>query len=837
MISKLAKTKLNIKGLSKSQYIALFILIVFFLGFIIGVIGVRSGYIKNIYYFMKDSPKILMHASLIFNEKFSNFDILSIDMKFEDYQIITSNRDRNIEEGHGVYDKDDWAKGKIFFHGHNMKSKADIRLKGTMSDNWLNTNGKWSFRVELKGDNRYHGMKEFSLFRPAVASGILEWLFQKIAQHEGLLGMDTRLVKLNFNGNELGYYYLQEHYDKLLIENNNRREGPIVGFDKDRLIKLWYSDPYNNLSVDGFQIADIKITGKYEKLSIDQKRLAGYAVGQLENLRDKKIPASSIIDPDLIGKLLALRAIIGSSELDWKDMKFYFNPFTSMLEPIIREAHAEYDLHDWWYRGMRPLNSRFPQNSSFEDILFSDRQIYDNYIKYLRDYLDNDIIGTTIKDNQDDFNAILGALSITNDGEKWLDAVNKRKDKIRSALNYPSPISATISNSGDLSVRNFQYLPVLIKNILIDGEILFENDINWIVYERSGDEKYFDTKLHIDLDEINFESKVKLDFSLFGSKSKSNIEVQKYRSKVNLDINSELYKSLFYEEKGKLFNRNYKTYIDTTIITPKNMKVIFKEGSEIIFKSKGQLIAMGGIELNGSSKSRIKVSSHTDAINGGIYVLESSNESLIKFSDFANLRGVYLDNSLLTGALVFYKSKVSINDSTFIGNLKTDDYINIVNSEFNIENVEIKNSFADSLDVDFSNGHINNLLIRNSGNDGLDFSGSKVLIENTKIQNSSDKGLSVGENSNIEVKNINITDSFIGIAVKDGSTLYADYASTKNNNYDYASFVKKIAYGKPTLIIQKDNGDYSYILGKDANLIINGTEVLKQTDNVKELLY
>jgi hypothetical protein len=837
MLSKLSSNLDFIKRITNGKRLAFFALVIFVLGFVIGVIGIRYDYIKNFYYFSKDVPKLINHVSSMFNRNFSNFETISIDMKFEEYQLLTSNRVRNIEEGHGVYYDKDWAKGKITFDSTGMTSKADIRLKGTMSDNWIRKDGKWSFRVELKGENRYEGLKEFSFFRPSSASGILEWVFQKIALQEELLDLHTQLVKLNLNGNDLGYYYLQEHFDKLLIENNNRREGPIVGYNKDRIVKLWNSDRTNILDTDGFQTADITITGNYDKLSIDQKRMADYAIGSLESLRSNKISPSSIIDEDSIAKLLAIRAIIGSSELDWKDIKFYYNPLTSMLEPIVREAHAEYDIDDWWYRGTRPVNSRFTKHSTFEDLIFSDEKIFNKYIYFLRTYLYSDIIGSVIKNNQKDFNKIIGAMALTNDALRWLEATKTRNKKIRAALTYPNPISATISNSGVISVRNFQYLPVSIKNIFVDGKTLYENDINWIAYERSGDEKHYDTKFPLELNDINEGAKVELVFLLFGSELRSNVEVQRYSPKANLEFNDELYKIFFYEEKGKLFNRKSKTYINSTIVTPKGLKVIFTEGSEIIFQSKGQLIVLGGIELNGSSNSRIKVDSSMDANNGGIYVLESSNDSLIKFSDFANLRGVYLDNSLITGGLVFYKSKVSIIDSTFIDNLKTDDYINIVNSEFNIENVEIKNSFADSLDVDFSNGHINNLLITNSGNDGLDFSGSRVLIESTKIQNSSDKAISIGENSIIEAKNIIVTDSFIGVAVKDGSTFNADFAFTENNNYDYASFVKKIAYGKPTLTVQKDDGDFSYILGKNANLIINGVEVLKKTDNVRELLY
>ena len=269
MITKFSKN-FKLSSYLNYKYLILILILFFFAGVVLGAAGIRYGYIKNSYYFLKSIPNILNNYSNIITRKTKEYESVNIDMNFEEYQIITLNRERNILDGHAVYTKDDWANGKITFSNGKKNMKAKFRLKGTMSDNWSNSDGKWSYRVKMKKDNRYEGMKEFSLFRPKVASGVIEWLFQKIAKEEGLLSLNTRFIKLNLNGNTWDTIIF-EHYSKVLIENNNRREGPIVGYGKDRLVKLWHSDPSQILNSNGFDIADLKLTGDYEKLNPEQK--------------------------------------------------------------------------------------------------------------------------------------------------------------------------------------------------------------------------------------------------------------------------------------------------------------------------------------------------------------------------------------------------------------------------------------------------------------------------------------------------------------------------------------------------------------------------------------
>ena len=78
-----------------------------------------------------------------------------------------------------------------------------------------------------------------------------------------------------------------------------------------------------------------------------------------------------------------------------------------------------------------------------------------------------------------------------------------------------------------------------------------------------------------------------------------------------------------------------------------------------------------------------------------------------------------------------------------------DDYLNIVNSQFEIKNIYFSRTVADAFDIDFSNGLIKSMTCINCGTlddngDGLDISFSDVEIINYKFNQISDKALSIG---------------------------------------------------------------------------------------------
>ena len=81
-------------------------------------------------------------------------------------------------------------------------------------------------------------------------------------------------------------------------------------------------------------------------------------------------------------------------------------------------------------------------------------------------------------------------------------------------------------------------------------------------------------------------------------------------------------------------------------------------------------------------------------------------------------------------------------------------------------------------------------MVQNAKNDCLDLMMSEVKIQNSKLIGCGDKGISVGENSKINIQNLSIKNSNIGLAAKDNSKITAKNMTFKNNNTQIDSIIK-----------------------------------------------
>ena len=76
----------------------------------------------------------------------------------------------------------------------------------------------------------------------------------------------------------------------------------------------------------------------------------------------------------------------------------------------------------------------------------------------------------------------------------------------------------------------------------------------------------------------------------------------------------------------------------------------------------------------------------------------------------------------------------------FNHNSKSEDAINIINSNSKIENLYFKNIQADAIDIDFGTLFLKILIVKNIKNDCLDVSGATVIWRKF-ISNNIDKGI------------------------------------------------------------------------------------------------
>ena len=247
-----------------------------------------------------------------------------------------------------------------------------------------------------------------------------------------------------------------------------------------------------------------------------------------------------------------------------------------------------------------------------------------------------------------------------------------------------------------------------------------------------------------------------------------------------------------------VFGKSKKSFLDESKssdnfinLTPKVKLVTYSEVLYEIDTEKNTL----DIELL-TSRSKAKLIGPGHLVNWKIKVFSNPLESEI----------IRNDKNLLTGCLTFYNIEFT-NVEIEATNQVCEDAVNLINARGNINSIEISNSVSDGLDIDFSDIYVGNITIKNSSNDCLDLSGGQYVIGNINLEGCNDKGVSIGETSHVQIQNINIKETYIGIAVKDSSLLDVGDANIDTSNYCFAAYRKKQEFGPSYLAINKSNCD------------------------------
>ncbi len=193
---------------------------------------------------------------------------------------------------------------------------------------------------------------------------------------------------------------------------------------------------------------------------------------------------------------------------------------------------------------------------------------------------------------------------------------------------------------------------------------------------------------------------------------------------------------------------------------------------------------------------------------------------------------------MLTGAITFYESPVLLNNVRF-SNIRAEDNLNIIRSEFIIKKILFENASSDCFDTDFSNGSIQEAMCSRCSNDCLDFSGSVGTIYGLHATDIGDKGISVGENSSVQAKDVVVKNAFLGVSAKDLSLLLIENLSIQNATYPFALYQKKSEFGPAKIearnITLDSNGQIIVEQGSEISL---DTEVIKGSKkNVYAQLY
>jgi hypothetical protein len=787
----------------------------------------------------------------------SNPERITIDIQYQDFMKLAHQREIALARGYLDSDNNDYVPARIRYEDESMDAK--LRLKGDFLDH-LNT-AKWSFRVELKGESYLFGMRLFSVQHPKTRSYINEWIYHQALKREGIIALRYEFVNVTLNGKDMGIYALEEHFEKRLIEHNDYREGPIVRFGEELLFleRFQQSYPFSGAQTNGnlsYFAASID-TFQTSQMFTDPAIFAQHvkAMQLLESFRRGILETSDVFDIEKLAKFFALNDLLGAQHsTNWSNLRFYYNPITSRLEPIGFDGDAG--------QSIKTISIGIGPEVGINHIetIFSDPLFLEEYVRTLERISESSYLDELFEEINGQLERNLRILYREFPYKDFSTGVYYRNsDYIKTVLDPIKGLHAhfhqPFGGGVQLELGNIQALPVEVlgvsyldnfyfkpieKIILPESSVLEAKPIDYQIAGFGFPEDFeWSDSMRKDL---------WVNYRLLGASQirQESVYPWSYLSENFVDSdfirqspNIRQFEFLVVDESaGEILIKPGVWNLDRYLIIPKGYRVIGGPGTTLNLSNAAKVLSYSALEWIGSEENPIVIQS-LDLSGEGVVVMGADHLSTLEHVVFRNLSSPKQGSWGLTGAVTFYESPVRMFQSRFI-NSGSEDALNVVRSAFTLDGIHFGDSFGDALDIDFSEGRILNSSFIKSGNDAIDVSGSIVEIQGVIVDGSSDKGVSVGEMSNLSVNGIRISNSNVAVASKDLSNVVMENLSISNCEYGLTAFNKKPEYGSASIVVdglEMTEVNTPYFVERESIVIVDNTQIAGNQENVKEILY
>jgi len=774
--------------------------------------------------------------------KGNNLDLLNlaIDQKnlllIESQRLIRSEEQKNNEK---IIKK--MAKAKIQVLGQNYQIK--IRSKGVRKLHHYDKDAL-SYKVDVIGKKRIYGLEEFNLQKPLLRNYSYEYLFHKLQAEVGNISLKYLFKNLSINGGKSSLYVIEEGMSKELIERHTKRYGPILNADEVK------SEIFPEHSFEAH-------SEEYWKRENHELLASAYTV--INSFREKDFIYEDSFAWKKWARYFAVTDLLESyhGALS-KSVNLYFNPTTAKFEPIGYDAHVgagtfnDFLIFD--FIGTEKPNCSFICDNKEWFLKFfytQDKKLREEFVKTyfltLREISNKKFLDSFFKKNKDELNKInnsiyaelskvdrinwIGIAPFVFNKKKIYDRAEYIKAKIKYSENYS--LLKNERHKYKLSVDdNKFYYDSTTTNIPIKVKLYCENNLEEEFWINGRNYYILDQCKTIKKDVILYDLN---DNFLSVNLNKVHSAQRNYKPILFSKLKNLMDVVKLDKKNGTYFPTNEEIHIKENTYIPKNMNIVFGENKIIYFHNNAILFSEGKLNFIGSEKNPVKIVGYGEP-NGSIIHFEGnfeSNHLIVK-----NLSFPVLPQFKLYGGVNLIDS-ANIIKNTIILDSSSEDAINLINSSTHIDNLLIKNSLSDALDVDGGTLTFGKIECENITNDCLDISGNKINGDILIAKQVGDKGLSVGENSFGKIKVIKISNTEIGIAVKDSSNIELNELRSESVKLDIAVFNKKLEFGPSKLKINHSTNFYNYLVGDDNELEISNNQITDKLTNevVEKKLY
>lgn len=794
----------------------------------------------------------------------NNLEKIVITIKGKEYKKLSHKRKDALKIGILSSVDSDFVKVKIASK-NNSEIKSELRLKGDWTDH-LSDSVKWSFKAKLEDGNTLFGMRKFSIQQPKVRNYAWEWLFNKVMKKNDLIGLrydfinvDLQIVKKDTMVKKtMGIMAIEESFDKILIENNKRREGVIINFDEsilwnDRKKQRELNLPHAGADKDLYSIdtAPISVFNENKVLASPiLKKQFNIAKNLLHGLRKGELKISEVFDIEKLTFFVALSNLFGGHHgLTWHNLRIYYNPVTNKLEPISYDSNSGNKISGIKHYILSKNDTIYQQKLIEKLELVSSREFVQSLYDFNYEEL-NSLVTNLITEFDINFDR-----SILEHNSNFI------KKQIYPSNSIVSHLNSHTSKEMQLSIKNISNFPITINSLETEKGMLLSKAISEIViFPNKTKNITFPLKpsfLNAFISKKNKKgkfrypndvSKISVDFKVLGAKYSRYSKIipyqeentdfyKKYRQFSNFKMDD--FEFIFVNEKNKIIHFKSGTYkTDKTIRIPAGYTLKIEKGFTLDLTNESSLLSYSPVLCIGTRTNPIKFFS-SDSTGNGILVSNCNQISLFEYCHFSNLSNPTSMDWSLTGAVNINEANVRITNSIFEKN-RSEDGLNIIRSNFSMNAVTFNDTFSDAFDGDFVTGKLENCTFLNCGNDGIDISGSTIEVSNIKITNASDKAISVGEGSKLLGEQVEIVGGEIGVVSKDLSYIQLNNVNIANSRLAISSFQKKSEYGPGTITLNNltlVNNEVNYIIEENSELTIDDKLVETNSSRVIDKMY
>tara|TARA_Y100001968_G_scaffold27155_1_gene21221 strand:- start:1020 stop:3584 length:2565 start_codon:yes stop_codon:yes gene_type:complete len=779
---------------------------------------------KDFKYYLKD-----IKNSIYGREKLERIDI---SINFNHLTRLDCLRQREINCG-----GNGWAKG-ILKTGKEIYP-IKLKAKGDRDIHRKKFKGM-SYKIDIRGDKRFKGMEEFSIQSPIIRNYSHEALAANIMRLNNIISPRNYYVRLFLNGEYIGIRHIEESYSRELIEASKKRYGPI--FKKN--------EP--NGGVFGSQRYDLTSPNYWLNTN---KKIADEGITLLEITQQNPNLIKDYFDLSLWAKYFAITDVLNIYHGSvGKSVNLYLNPVTGLIEPAFYDGHhlagdfSNFLLIDFinkneieceWICYEKEWYNAFFLNSDKS----IDKEFYTKYYKELERLVSNKYTEGIIQKQLNKLSPIRGHFyrelnrfdGIFFAGPlPHIARISKFKNKIATIKRF---INKAKTSKPFISVdKKLEIVSMLNQSSKIPQIINLECNEKELkpILLAQGNPVTFDLK---DINGCNInntffaidESSNKIPIT---SLTTGSIEI----GTLLLGREYNLTKLSPKESKLKFRFENNKLIVDKDL-TISNKNIILPTNLDICLANKAKLLIFNSTIQNSSSNKSVSIKGCGNA--PGTVIIQNSN---IHFNNLKleNLAAPVKPLRTLYGGLNIIQSSISFNQIN-IKSSKSEDAINIINSNFIGSEINTQDIQSDSIDSDSSTIEIDFVKCKNVMNDCLDLSYSKASIGNIIASDVKDKAISAGEKSTLRINKSLVINSEIGIVSKDSSRVEIKSYKATSVKVPIASYIKKLELGNPSIKINQVSHDLlkESLISNDSEVYIKGKKINSNltSSNIMDLMY